>query len=635
VVGVIVFTQWILWSESGADHLFYPSLHKALNYTLWDDCDFFTLFSRYGCEYPCIKIPSRYTYHRTYQIMLRTFKEHNIRTVQPLDGFWNFARTSGLAPTAPPSSMPAAERTIHAPAAWENLPGLEEYRGQAWFWREIDMPRDGHLKLIFGGVSHTAHVFLDGTFIGKHYDSFTPFELDAPKTKKGKHLLAVHVDNSFGPHSTLHIENDYYTYGGITRPAEMHCISNLSIQRMHLLPKKVEGSWKVEAKLRLQNLGDSALSGQINFEVEELNIQDSVETNAIEPGTTAEFTLILDAPQSETWSPESPKLYTAVAKLKTQDGNEDDRMDHFGFRELCTQGTEILLNGCSIRLQGFNRHEDHPQFGNALPLEAMMIDLELARDMGANCIRTSHYPNDPRFLDLCDELGFLVWEESHARAVKMTPPNFREQIATSTFEMIDYHFNHPSIVIWGALNECASDTEEGRKEYELVFEQIKSLDTSRLTTFATCRHYKDICLDLVDVISFNGYPSWYVGNENNVLPELEKFLDFYEGENPGNFRDKPFIVSEFGAGAIYGNRQRSHSKWSEEYQANALDECLRVYLNHDRIAGTLIWQFCDCRVTFNYWHGRPRSYNNKGIVDEYRRPKLAYDAVQRRFKEQI
>ena len=106
------------------------------------------------------------------------------------------------------------------------------------------------------------------------------------------------------------------------------------------------------------------------------------------------------------------------------------------YRQIEVKGKKLLLNGNSLRLRGFNRHEDHPQFGNALPLEAVANDLERFREMGCNFLRTSHYPNDMRMLDLCDEMGICVWEESHARTVDFKHPMYKEQITKSTVEML-------------------------------------------------------------------------------------------------------------------------------------------------------------------------------------------------------
>ena len=174
----------------------------------------------------------------------------------------------------------------------------------------------------------------------------------------------------------------------------------------------------------------------------------------------------------------------------------------------------------------------------------MAHDMQLMLDTGANAVRTSHYPNDERFLDMCDERGVLVWEENHARGFvleRMLNPNFEKQCEDCIDEMIDNHFNHPAIVIWGILNECASETEEGRRMYKTQFEQIKRLDTSRPTTFATCRHFNDICLDLPDIVSFNIYTGWY--QDMDMKERHDQEMDWIAGAGG---KDKPVIVSEFG-----------------------------------------------------------------------------------------
>ena len=255
----------------------------------------------------------------------------------------------------------------------------------------------------------------------------------------------------------------------------------------------------------------------------------------------------------------------------------------------------------------------------------------LRREGGANARRPCHYPNDERFLDLCDERGILVWEENHARGLgleSMQNPNFDRQCEDCIREMIENHYNHPSIIIWGILNECASETEEGREKYARQYAQIKSMDASRPTTSATCRHFTDISLDLPDIVSFNMYSGWY--QDCSVEERNRQETDWIKAAGGAG---KPIIVSELGAGAIYGYRDRSRCKWSEERQADIIRENLEVYMNDDDITGVFIWQFADCRVTEEgqWFASRARCHNNKGVVDEYRRPKIAYDTVKEIF----
>ena len=164
--------------------------------------------------------------------------------------------------------------------------------------------------------------------------------------------------------------------------------------------------------------------------------------------------------------------------------------------------------------------------------------------------------------------------------------------------------------------------------YQKQYEQIKSLDSTRPTTSATCRHFTDICLDLPDIVSFNMYSGWYkdcpIGERNDQ--EID-WIRKSGGEG------KPIIVSELGAASIYGYRDRSRCKWSEERQADLIRDSLEIYMNDENITGVFIWQLADCRVTEEgeWFKSRARCHNNKGVLDEYRRPKEAYDVVKELF----
>jgi beta-glucuronidase len=559
---------------------------------------------------------------------LRTFKEHQVRRTQPLTGLWSFETAQDKGDKA---GLPAEySHTLYVPSAWEQVPGLENYRGTAWLKTTVRASEGKALRILFGGVSHTGTVYLDGVRYGQHYDAFTPWDVVVPGLESGEHELVVEVDNSFGEHSALHVDNDYYTYGGITRPVELQYVPALYIDRIFAEPVRKTDHWELNYRVRLKNWGKRDASGSLSLSVGEATLNHG-EIKVKAHGTT-EIKGTMAIPGILPWSAENPVLYYLKATLSDGERVVDDLIDRVGFREIKVQGADIMLNGRPIMLRGVNRHEDHPMFGNAIPLEAMVKDLAIIRDLGCNYIRCSHYPNDMRFLDLCDEMGFYVWEESHARALPFEQPRFLEQIGTSTAEMIDWHFNRPSIITWGCLNECASESPEGREVYKHVISIIKSLDSSRPVTFASNRNRRDICLDLVDIVSWNIYPAWYSSELDSIESYVNKILDWqYSEDCPG--RGKPVIISEFGAGGIYGYRNPTHAKWTEEYQAELHEKSLDVYLNHPKINGVLIWQFCDVRVSPGWWYSRPRTNNNKGVVDEYRRPKLTYQVVKRKMME--
>ena len=563
--------------------------------------------------------------------MLRLFEQHEIRKTKELNGMWDFVREdNGKAYRLP------------VPGCWEQHPDMLTYRGQGTYRTKVKVDRDTCLRLEFKGVSHTARVFFDGKQVAEHYNAFTPFSAVIPGVKAGEHEITVWVDNSFGEHSALHIPNDYYTYGGITRGVGMEEISPVYIERVHFTPEYADGVWFGKTEVVIRNAGDrkasfrisGALGGAFTGTDCGLPGENALEEMAgeVEPGGETILAGRQNFDGVTPWTPGEPALYLLKVRLSVDGEVIDDLIERVGFRTVSVQDGRILLNGSRIFMQGFHRHEDHGMCGCAIPLQLMVQDLDLMRDMGANAVRTCHYPNDELFLDLCDETGMLVWEENHARGLSeedMRNPNFERQCEDCIREMIGAHYNHPSIYIWGILNECASHTQYGRECYRKQLELIRSLDQTRPRSFASCQFKTDICFDLVDVVSYNIYPLWYHDTPADVY--LKDLYDWVQKETAGS--GKPFLITEVGAGAVYGYRTPEKVKWSEEYQAEALEKQLSAILSQEGCSGVYIWQFYDCRVCDSWFAVRPRTMNNKGIVDEYRRPKLAYETVKRIFCE--
>lgn len=547
--------------------------------------------------------------------MIRLFEQHRIRLQKELDGMWNYVREDGK------------EYTIPVPGCIEQQPELLNYRGKGTYYKKVYIREKTNVRLEFKGVSHTADVSFDGVFLVHHYNAFTGFAGIVKDVEPGEHEIRVCVDNSFGEASALHVPNDYYTYGGITRPVVMEQIEDVYIKNVHFTPYRSEGVWNGRVEIEIENLSGREASVEVRCDA--AGVQ-AAEELRIAAQSVSKTVLNVKCENAEEWNTESPRLYALNVELLTDGRVTDDYIDRIGFREIGISGRRLLLNGRPVFLKGFNRHEDYGTIGSALPLQLMVQDMDLMQETGANAVRTCHYPNDERFLDLCDERGMLVWEENHARGLsleRMCNPNFDRQCRDCIDEMISQHYNHPAIVIWGILNECDSTSEEGRRKYKDQYEQIKSLDSSRPTTSATCKHFQDICLDLPDVVSFNMYSGWY--QDVSVKERHEQEMDWIEGTGGAG---KPVIVSEFGAAAMYGYRDRGRCKWSEERQADIIRENLEVYREDERLTGTFIWQFADCKVTEEEWFSsRARCHNNKGVVDEYRRPKEAFDVIKELF----
>ena len=224
----------------------------------------------------------------------------------------------------------------------------------------------------------------------------------------------------------------------------------------------------------------------------------------------------------------------------------------------------------------------------------------------------------------------LVWEENHARGLSeedMRNPNFERQCEDCIREMIGAHYNHPSIYIWGILNECASHTQYGRECYRKQLELIRSLDQTRPRSFASCQFKTDICFDLVDVVSYNIYPLWYHDTPADVY--LKDLYDWVQKETGGS--GKPFLITEVGAGGhlrlpdagkgemVRGISGRGTGKAAFRHPfPGGLQR--RLHLAVLRLPGMR-------QLVFH----QAQDHEQQGHRDEYRRPKLAYATVKKVF----
>ncbi len=547
----------------------------------------------------------------------RLFVAHHLRKELPLGSLWTLRTLDGGGLAEPVKVL--------VPGAWESIPALHNYRGRAVY--ETQLACGGHVRFCFGGVSFRARVLLDGQEIASHYGAYTAF--DAVTTvPDGLHTLQVEVDNRFGEDSALHFGNDYYAYGGLTRPVTAELLPDVYLTRLHLTPLRTDAGWQVRADAALRSLTDKPLSCLVRLCIQgQAAICIPAEVPA--QGESA-VCAVIDCPGAASWETDSPVLYGASAEILLDGVPVDDLCDRFGFRTVEVRGRDILFNGKKIVIRGFNRHEEYGAFGCAVPVEAMAHDVALMKDLGANLVRTCHYPNDPRFLDLCDEMGLLVWEESHARGLTeqtMRMPCFKAQNEACTREMVAQHYNHPAICLWGCLNECADDTDYGAECYRETFRLLHQLDPSRPMTAALLERPGGKVFGDSDVVSVNLYPGWYFpASAADCVARKIADVRAHGGEN------KPFLVSEIGAGAIYGYHDPiGQSKWSEERQCAILRDQIEGVLKNPYCSGIILWQLADVRVDEGWAMGRPRTHNNKGVVNEYRQPKMSYALVKEMF----
>ena len=566
--------------------------------------------------------------------MHRTFETTTERRQRTLDGQWEFlvdpddeGREAGYH-----ESFPSGEADrLSVPSSWNAHREYADYVGPAWYRRTFETREASSLYFTFHGVAHEATVYLDGEEIASHLGSYTPITALARDLDAGEHELVVRADNTRTETTLPHDGVDWFPHGGIHREVVVETVPDVYVRDLAVEYDLYGDEATVEAEVTLHNVGPKPAEPDLSVSVGDASVSESVEVYGMD-ATTA--TLVLDVDAIDRWSPDDPTLYDVEARLSGEqaderDGDvfEDDLRDRVGFREVTTDGREILVNGEPVEIAGVNRHEDHPEWGSAQPLRIQERDLDLVRRAGCTAVRCSHYPNHPRFLDLCDEAGILVIEEIPMWGVDASKTTAtQERAQRALIEMVERDRHHPSIFAWSLSNECENDAATVVDATRQLKWAAEGVDGSRLITVASNTDFEggtDGVFELCDFLSVNAYWGWYRDGD------WGEFLDDIADE----YGEKPIVVTEFGAGAVPGDRTHEGRKWSESYQADLLGDCVDLFRDRDDVAGFTVWQFCDTLTNPDQAMTRPRTRNNKGVLDEYRRPKEAYHVLRDRLTD--
>lgn len=500
-----------------------------------------------------------------------------------------------------------AEKTM-VPSCWNRSGDNFERHGVVWYSRNF-FCESGNFLLTFNAVADMAEVYVDGKFIGDHYGAYTAFSFELNMVSQGIHNITVKVDDTKNSTDTLPLrEADWYHYGGIIRSVELMPFDGLYVSRLKIDYELNDRTATVRAEVKCSGVGsadyDIFADGQY------------IKTVKLSVGINGTEFLLKDI---EYWCCENPRLYNIEFISAT-----DSITERIGFRTLSVSDNGILLNGKKIILKGINRHDEHPEWGFAVPDQLEERDFKLIKQLGCNSLRGAHYPQKESLIDLCDEYGVLFWSEIPlwqypAHVLKQETVFERSRLMME--EMISHYYNHPSIFVWGLHNECSTETEEGVAFTEKLYKTVRKLDSKRLITYASDRPLEDECFRFCDFISVNKYFGWYEGDFFEWYPFFNAFEKILHEKG---FDSKPVVISEFGAAALYGHNTFEKEKWTEEYQSECIENALKIFAQKPYICGTFVWQFSNIRVSMGGKLDRAHGYNNKGILDEYRRPKKAY-----------
>lgn len=548
-----------------------------------------------------------------------------------LNGFWHFRFDRGavLEDVADPNFE--ANDLLNVPGCFDVLHKYNKQRGTAQYRKviSIDSPASNAFWCI-DGMGLRGRFYVDGKEIGYSNVPYSYIVLPTGPLSAGRHVLSVALDNNFNPEKLkLFLPfYDFYAFGGFYHGMSLKLQTNrIQLDRVIVRTKDYK---KGIVELELKALGDASLPSKFNAFVK--FDDNEVASVKFEKGKS-----IVSVPNFKIWSPEMPNLHTVQVSYSGVSVKS-----RFGLRSIEVCGQDILLNGEKIFLKGVNRHESHPTFGAATPAQLMQSDISLIKELGANFIRCAHYQQSEAFLDMCDEAGLLVWEESLGWGNKLESLKDREFIdlqVRQTKAMVERSMNHPSIIIYAFLNEVKSNCKEGKSLVDTLVSTVKSMDSGRLTTFACHKTSDDIANVNTDIIAFNTYPGWFdkadLGSseslENAITTEVDRIIRFFRTK----YNNKPIMISEIGMCGIYGFRDETAPQWTENFQAEYIGKSLDYALSSKDLCGVAIWQFADA----DSYHrnggairGKPFGINSAGIVDSFRRPKLVVNVVKEKYK---
>jgi beta-galactosidase len=576
----------------------------------------------------------------------------------PLDGPWEVWSDQPLAPWT----------SVTLPHCFNSYDGCDPdtpaYRGKGWYRRtlEIDNPFPGGRTLLhFEGAGQSSAIYLGAQCVGQHiggYDEFVVDITDMAAAAGEKVLLSVLCDNSPDLERMPADLSDFTLYGGLYRPVHLVYVPAVSLEMVHIHTKvTAHDPAQVTVEARLYNPAKISSGALVTVQVlapDGTEVFRSRDRKALwqDTKTLASFSL----PKPVLWSPRTPQLYQCRVTVRSGK-DESTSIERFGVRfyEFQEHGP-FLLNGERLLIQGTHRHEDHAGYAAAMPADLIREEMKAIRDMGANFIRLAHYQQRRLVLDLCDELGLMVWEELTWCRAGVGDAAWQQQGKEKLATMIDQHRNHPSIILWGLGNEDdwegeypAVDKTAIRAYMQELTQLAHSLDDSRLTSYRRC----DFARDIPDVYSPSIWAGWYGGRfvdyESTLKTQRDRVkrmlhVEWGADSHAGRHAEDPYkLIGEVKTGDTAERgmaykfeggpaRVSKDGDWSETYACDLFDWHLKVQQSLPWLTGAVQWIFKDFTTPLRPENPVPR-INQKGIVARDLTKKECYYVFQSYWSE--
>ncbi len=594
-----------------------------------------------------------------------------VSTHQALTDGWSFLRMPLAGPWQVWSDQPMAPWSDvvipHCFNAYDGCdPDTPAYRGKGWYRRALDLdnPYPGGRSLLhFEGAGQNTAVYVGTQLVGQHTGGYDEFVLDitemaAATSVRKKLQVSVLCDNSPDLERMPADLSDFTLYGGLYRPVHLVYVPAVSLEMVHIRTRVAAGKpASVAVDGRLYNPTSRSGEAQVTVVVTgpdgaEVFRESMKQMIWKDTETLANFSL----PMPMLWSPRTPHLYECRVTVRMGEA-ESVSVERFGVRffEFQEHGP-FLLNGERLLIQGTHRHEDHAGYAAAMPATVIRDEMMAIREMGANFIRLAHYQQRRLVLDLCDELGLMVWEEVPWCRSGVGDAAWQMQGKEKLAAMIDQHRNHPSIILWGLGNEDdwegeypSVDQSAIRSYMQELTSLAHSLDDSRLTSYRRC----DFARDIPDVYSPSIWAGWYGGRfvdyggalatQRNRVKRL-LHVEWGADSHAGRHAEDPYkLISDVKTGdtaergmayKLEGGSTRvsKDGDWSETYACDLFDWHLKVQQSLPWLTGAVQWIFKDYTTPLRPENPVPR-INQKGVVARDLKKKESYYVFQSYWSE--
>lgn len=504
-----------------------------------------------------------------------------------------------------------------------------EFQFISCYRKHFDIPLEYKGKRIFvdfEGVMCYAEVYVNGVYAGEHKGGYTPFSIDiTDKVRFGENnVLSVKVDSTERPDiPPFGNVVDYLTYGGIYREVSLRVVNPVYIANAFFAPSDVlQTDKEIRAKVFVSNPEQKAGETVVCVALKDGDtvISEQRKTLQLTGDDKVMVEIVLSGIRDvELWDLDNSRLYTCEAYLVDSNisdcaadcagcdrGVDKGVLDRFsariGFREARVEPDGFYLNGNKIQLRGLNRHQSYPYVGYAMPERVQRRDADILKyELGLNLVRTSHYPQSVHFLDRCDEIGLLVFEEIPGWQ-HIGDAEWKKVACQSLREMIERDWNHPSIFLWGVrINESGDDHDFYTETNRIA----RELDPTRQIGGVRWRERSEF---LEDVYTMNDFI--HSGGEA-VLRDPSRVTGLPE--------PVPYMVTEFN-GHMYPTKRFDQEERLVEHAMRHI-RVQNAAAMDPGISGAIGWCAFDYNTHSEFGSGDRICYH--GVMDMFRIPKFA------------